>query len=85
MDKLPNTYYFKSQQMTGLGIPDYICCISGLFVAMELKVGKNKTSKLQEFNLGWIRSSGGIAWVVTPENWGEIWAKLLTLTEGKKE
>lgn len=41
------------------GIPDLIGVYKGWFVAIELKVGKNTPSKLQEYNLDKIQSMGG--------------------------
>ena len=48
------------------GIPDLICCIQGLFVAIEVKRpdGKGKLDKLQEINIEQIKESGGIAVVM---------------------
>ena len=48
------------------GIPDLICCVRGLFVAIEFKRpdGKGETSKLQEYNIEKIIESGGIAVVM---------------------
>lgn len=45
------------------GIPDLICCVKGLFVAIEVKRpdGKGKLSKLQEINIEQIKESGGVA------------------------
>lgn len=48
------------------GIPDLICCVKGLFVAIEIKRpdGKGVTSALQEINIEQIKKSGGIAVVM---------------------
>lgn len=50
------------------GIPDLIICVNGKFVAWELKVKKNKATKLQEHNLNKIREAKGVALVITPDN-----------------
>ena len=47
------------------GVLDLVCCTpEGLFVAFEVKFGKNKTSKLQEYNIQQIRNRKGSAYVI---------------------
>lgn len=63
------------------GIPDFLGCINGQFVALELK--KDNTSPpsaLQAYILEKIRKAGGMAFVVSPENWEEIYAHLKLAT-----
>ena len=43
------------------GEPDLVCCYLGRFVAFELKVDGNKTSKLQDYKIHKIERAGGIA------------------------
>lgn len=43
------------------GIPDIVGCYRGVFVAFELKVGKNRPSKLQKAKVNLINSIGGYA------------------------
>ena len=43
-------------------------CLSGIFVAIELKSEDGELSKLQEYNLQRIANCGGIAIIVTPDN-----------------
>ncbi len=63
--KSKNIYHFKvhGNGFMRAGIPDLICCVKGLFVAIEVKRpdGKGKLSKLQEINIEQIQESGGIA------------------------
>lgn len=47
------------------GVPDIICCISGQFIAFEVKRPGNKLSALQERDFNNIWESGGQAFVVT--------------------
>lgn len=52
-----------SQFGTG-GIPDFICCKNGKFLAIEAKYLYNKPSDLQQMRMEEIRGAGGIAvWV----------------------
>jgi hypothetical protein len=50
---------------TTAGIPDIVVCLKGRFVAIEVKApGKTKnTTPLQDYALGRIRQTGGIAFV----------------------
>ena len=50
------------------GVPDFLCCINGKFVAVEAKAGKGTTTALQDKNLKNIIESGGDAWVVSEIN-----------------
>jgi len=45
------------------GVSDIIVCCDGKFGAIELKVGKNKPTKLQERFLSNISSAGGFSFV----------------------
>ena len=46
------------------GIPDFIVCYKGLFIAIETKYGKNKCSKWQAIRLDEIRDHGGQSMVI---------------------
>lgn len=50
------------------GIPDFVGCLNGRFIAIEAKAGKGKTTALQDRELEKIRASGGFAMVVNEEN-----------------
>lgn len=50
------------------GVPDFLCCVNGKFLAIEAKAGNNKPTALQEKNLKAIIESGGDAWVVNETN-----------------
>lgn len=43
------------------GEPDLVVCYLGKFIAFELKVDGNTTSKLQEYKINKIQQAGGIA------------------------
>ena len=59
------------------GVPDFLCCLQGQFVAIEAKAGKGTTTALQEKNLREIKTAGGYAWVVNEVNLDEFetWVK----------
>ncbi len=80
---LPSTVVFPIQQKTIAGDPDLILCIAGLFVALELKSEKGKVSKLQEHKLVSISKAGGVAMVVFPNKWDEIFKFLTQISQEK--
>ena len=59
-------WYFMpvSNGMGRHGIPDFICCVDGQFLAIETKAGKGQTTALQARELENIEAHGGIAVVV---------------------
>lgn len=57
------------------GIPDFLLCINSTFVAIELKVSAD-LEELQKWNISEIQKSGGVAMVVTPENFDTAYAFL---------
>ena len=50
------------------GVPDFLCCVNGRFLAIEAKAGKGTTTALQEKNLREIREAGGTALVINETN-----------------
>lgn len=59
-------YYFMSVQ-TGYGAAtlDFLCCINGVFVAIEAKREGGKPTPRQAVNIAKIKDAGGIAFYVT--------------------
>ena len=53
---------------TAVGIPDFIGCFHGRFIAVETKFGRNKLSAWQERVLGLIKDAGGLALVINETN-----------------
>ena len=58
------------------GVPDFLCCYKGHFIAIEAKAGKGTTTALQEKHLQRIQSMGGSALVVNETNLLELKALL---------
>jgi pantoate kinase len=50
------------------GVPDFLCCTNGNFLAIEAKAGKGKTTALQDAHLDRIRDAGGTAVVINEQN-----------------
>ena len=54
------------------GVPDFLCCVNGEFLAIEAKAGKGTTTALQEKNLKSIRESGGLTAVIYETNLSDL-------------
>jgi len=48
------------------GIPDYICCINGIYIEVELKGDRGKVSKTQRENLILTNKSNGLGILLYP-------------------
>lgn len=67
------------------GIPDYICCIQGLFIGLEVKCEGKEASALQLDAIREINSCGGYAAVVyTEEEAFCVVAAALATSEGSR-
>jgi hypothetical protein len=68
--KLHEVYYFfpAANGYGKSGVPDIICCVNGMFLAIECKAEGGRTTALQDRELERIESAGGIPLVVTPEH-----------------
>lgn len=62
-----------------IGVPDFLVCINGKFLAIEAKFGKNKPTALQHKALQDIRQAGGRAWVINEKNLAELDSLLFEL------
>jgi pantoate kinase len=50
------------------GVPDFLCCLNGEFLAIEAKAGKGTTTALQEKNMREIEAAGGRTLVINEES-----------------
>ena len=50
------------------GVPDFLCCVNGKFVAIEAKAGKGQATALQLKNLGEINKAGGYTCIINENN-----------------
>jgi len=50
------------------GVPDFLCCMDGRFLAIEAKANGGKPTALQEKNLRDIETAGGITFVLNEDN-----------------
>lgn len=71
--------YYAMPMGTGYGnagVPDFLCCVRGNFLAIEAKANGGKTTALQDKNLHEIREAGGTALVIDENNLGKLEAKI---------
>lgn len=61
------------------GIPDFLCCVRGTFVAVEAKAGKGVATALQHRHLTRIQEQGGHALIINENNLHELTELLETL------
>ena len=62
-----NGVYYAMPIGTGYGnsgVPDFLCCVNGHFLAIEAKAGKGTTTALQDKNIREIKEAGGTATVI---------------------
>lgn len=89
LDSLPNSVWFKIQAGSLRGRSDLFGCVNGRFVALELKRdGKESQSKgrakLQSVLLKQIETCYGFSAFVTPDNFEDVYKKLVTMANRSK-
>jgi len=65
------------------GVPDFLCCFNGRFVAIEAKANGGVTTALQNKNLRDIEVAGGITCVISEDNVSALGGYLNLMTEKK--
>jgi Holliday junction resolvase len=74
-------YFFPATHGYGRsGVPDIICCLNGIFIAIECKAGGNKPTALQVFEMDKIIKSGGYVLVINETNIQEVEALFKTVS-----
>lgn len=54
------------------GTPDLLCCVNGVFMAIEVKASKGKPSKIQLYKIEQINKAGGVAFVLYPKDFNKF-------------
>lgn len=54
------------------GIPDFLACVNGWFLAVETKSGRNSPTKLQQLELTGVQMAGGMSLVVNEDNLNDL-------------
>ncbi len=77
-DLIKNDYPVKYLKIWGggryqkVGIPDFICCINGIYFEVELKSSTGKPSKLQEYHIRTTNSANGMGLILYPDGFGKF-------------
>lgn len=85
LEALPNAFWEKIQNRTVRGVPDFLGCVNGVFVALELKTDDGELDPLQTYKLWRIRECGGVAMTVTPSVWPQVLEELKLLAQSFKD
>jgi hypothetical protein len=81
LNSLEHTAFFPIQQVAIIGDADYIMCIRGRFVWLELKKLRGQESALQKHKADWVGKCGGFAILADPDNW-ELVKEFLNQLDG---
>lgn len=76
---IPRTWWTKINDRVTIGLPDIFGSCAGIAVVIELKT-RSKVTALQAHTLRKIGETGAQAFVVTPDNWDEVYGFLLELS-----
>ena len=60
LNSLPDSYFELSYPGSPTGKPDITGCIEGLYIAVEVKIGKDKLSPIQKHYRNKIRKAGAV-------------------------
>lgn len=77
---IPKSWWTKINDRVTIGLPDIIGSIGGMAIFIELKT-RSKVTKLQAHTLRKIGQTGAHAFVVTPDNWAEVYSFLLEISQ----
>lgn len=83
LEALPHSWWVKTQMVAMRGIPDFLGCVNGLFIALELKVEGKEAEPLQGWIIRKIIQAGGFGVVVTPKLWPDVHSYLNEISRGK--
>lgn len=78
--KIPRSFWHKLNDRAAIGVPDIFGCVSGVFIAIELKT-RSKVTPLQAWYLRQIEKANGQSFVVTPDNFDQVFKHLVKLSE----
>ena len=82
LDEIPDSWWLKTQMLSTVGIPDFLGCVNGLFIGLELKASEKEANRsqgtIQNYILFQINRSGGFATYMYPENVDEVISEIVT-------
>ena len=77
LDTIKGAFFESIQQRVIRGTADKIGCIRGRFIWLEFKKDeKTEPTELQKVKKQWVIDAGGIAFVVHPKNWKDVFHTL---------
>jgi hypothetical protein len=76
LNALPKSHWFKIQQVSLRGVPDFLGVVNGRFVALELKTETGRVAPLQEYHIKKLEEAGAYACIVRPSTWDEVYKEL---------
>lgn len=81
---LDNIWFFKSNEVAVHGILDFIICLNGYFISIELKKDEDSDpDPLQLYTLHRIQKKGkGVSIVAHPKNWASVLSYLRSIDRG---
>lgn len=80
LETLDNCWFLKTHEVSIRGIPDFLLCVNGNFVALELKRDEDAPrNKLQDWTLKSIGHAGGMSFLTFPDNWDNTFAVIQEL------
>ncbi len=84
LEAVPLSVWIKTKEKSLRGVPDFMACINGWAVVIELKTDEknSKVDKLQEWRLRKWRFAGAKTYVLRPSNAEEVLAELHQLSKG---
>lgn len=85
--QIPKSYWFpKETRPSVVGRPDRLGVINGTLIALEFKATKQlagvrtKSTEMQKYTMNKINLAGGFATFAYPENFEELFKKLLEIS-----
>jgi len=81
---IPLVWAEKIQQVALRGTPDILCCVAGIFVAIELKDLGEEMDPLQTYKCELIRNAGGYYFVATKENCFQVLSEIKKIVESNE-
>lgn len=65
-------YAPQAGQFGKAGIPDFLCCVNGKFIAIEAKAFGNKPTEIQMSVMRKIADAGGTSLIITERNYDTL-------------
>lgn len=82
---LKHTKFMAIQQAAIHGDPDYVLCVRGEYIDLELKDEGESPSAIQKFKHSETERCGGRVIVADPSNWNNVKQQLRKLDKGEVE